>query len=522
MIRPFKLILAGGKYYFKDHRENLLINEPVKRDNDFFNKLFSYPITAFVYDIQFNNDKQYINPKFDRHDVIRALDFWIEYWVYQNKCDYILEGTVNKDFELTVRELIETREAVLKLPADTKFVRKKIRTHQGDDKQFNWLHGSGKWYYRYQNGRVDTNMRKTEITKYSKKYGIEFPKPLFQPTVDQIIEFTDNVVDSSNNNTTVSTVDQFCYVVRKMTYKEYMNQKGREVRDDIFDAMNLAVLPFSAEATTITVQDDDDEEEPEAIGISGEERLTARILGIAARDIKAGEDVGDGWFSIRTVREGGMIEAVQEGLFLYPGGTTASSTEESDTITYDNMTSIYNDQPIMVDSNLFTTIPIIFSGNGTDISMDIFMESGSMIDQITSWNDHRIQIRPSLHSNFLEIDGQKYHTTNISISHNPIRPLSMIFRDLWVQSLESTAASRGTSLRLDFTAHGTNLLIRIDISITLFNPRGSEELLRTPIDQHRAWNLEILGDNRVRIGGDGSSSNNEYRVLEPIHISFGR
>jgi len=501
MIRPFKLILAGGKYYFKDHRENLLINEPVKRDNDFFNKLFSYPITAFVYDIQFNNDKQYINPKFDRHDVIRALDFWIEYWVYQNKCDYILEGTVNKDFELTVRELIETREAVLKLPADTQFVRKKIRVEK-----------KGAW----------------GIDPGGKDFAATYIELGFKD--NEIVEFTENVLDSSK--TGLSTVDQFCYKVVKMTYKEYMNQKngiigtvptqGREVRDDIFDAMNLAVLPFSAEATTITVQDDDDEEEPEAIGISGEERLTARILGIAARDIKAGEDVGDGWFSIRTVREGGMIEAVQEGLFLYPGGTTASSTEESDTITYDNMTSIYNDQPIMVDSNLFTTIPIIFSGNGTDISMDIFMESGSMIDQITSWNDHRIQIRPSLHSNFLEIDGQKYHTTNISISHNPIRPLSMIFRDLWVQSLESTAASRGTSLRLDFTAHGTNLLIRIDISITLFNPRGSEELLRTPIDQHRAWNLEILGDNRVRIGGDGSSSNNEYRVLEPIHISFGR
>jgi len=239
MIRPFKLILAGGKYYFKDHRENLLINEPVKRDNDFFNKLFSYPITAFVYDIQFNNDKQYINPKFDRHDVIRALDFWIEYWVYQNKCDYILEGTVNKDFELTVRELIETREAVLKLPADTQFVRKKIRVEK-----------KGAW----------------GIDPGGKDFAATYIELGFKD--NEIVEFTENVLDSSK--TGLSTVDQFCYKVVKMTYKEYMNQKngiigtvptqGREVRDDIFDAMNLAVLPFSAEATTITVQDDDDEE----------------------------------------------------------------------------------------------------------------------------------------------------------------------------------------------------------------------------------------------------------------------
>ena len=53
------------------------------------------------------DNKELLNPKFDRTDVIKALDFWIEHWVYQNKKDYILEGTVNKDFELTVRELIE-------------------------------------------------------------------------------------------------------------------------------------------------------------------------------------------------------------------------------------------------------------------------------------------------------------------------------------------------------------------------------------------------------------------------------
>jgi hypothetical protein len=236
-----------GKYHFFDHRSNELAIYK-KMPKNFLDKLLSYPITAFGY--RFVDFQEYINPKFEKHEVIKALDFWIQYWVYKNKCDYILEGTVNQDFELTVRELIETREAVLKCTADTQFVRNKIRVGpEPDSKNFNWQ--MGRYYYRYQNGIVDTNMRGTEITKYSKKYNLAFPrpKPLFQPAVDQMIEFTENVVDSSNSSV-VSTVDQFCYKVVKMTYKEYMNRnqiKGtikydysQNFRDDNrFDFTNL-------------------------------------------------------------------------------------------------------------------------------------------------------------------------------------------------------------------------------------------------------------------------------------------
>jgi hypothetical protein len=167
-----------------------LIKKSIKIPRKFWKKLLSYPITAFGYSIGHPpENKELPNPKFDRTDVIKALDFWIDHWVYQNKKDYILEGTVNKDFELTVRELIETREAVLKCPVDTKFVRQKIRVNE----------------VKPMLEEIFTN----NLDK--KKHG------------EQMIEFTENVLTGGNN--TASTVDQFCYVVRKMTYKEYMERQ---------------------------------------------------------------------------------------------------------------------------------------------------------------------------------------------------------------------------------------------------------------------------------------------------------
>jgi hypothetical protein len=173
--------IKTGYCHIRDHRGQRLVDNN-KISKNFWNKLLSYPITALGYDIEFKNElKDLPNPKFDRTDVIKALDFWIEHWVYQNKKDYILEGTVNKDFELTVRELIETREAVLKMPADTEFVRQKIRA----------------------------------------------PIKLIDSEQNDMIEFTENVLTGGNSS--ASTVDQFCYVVRKMTYKEYMKQNNPRV-----------------------------------------------------------------------------------------------------------------------------------------------------------------------------------------------------------------------------------------------------------------------------------------------------
>lgn len=205
-IRPFKITYntskkQGLRCSILTHRGEYLLKEK-KLGKKFFDKLLSYPITAFGYDIFQIQSMTWakalgdvnLNPKFDRHDVIKALDFWIEHWVYQNKRDYILQGTVDKDFELTVRELIETREAVLKLPADTQFVRQKIRPDAGSsfEREYNLTYTDGKKY---------------------------------EPDPNKIIEFTENVLTGGNSS--ASTVDQFCYVVRKMTYKEYMDQKNK-------------------------------------------------------------------------------------------------------------------------------------------------------------------------------------------------------------------------------------------------------------------------------------------------------
>ncbi len=239
-LRPFKITATNTKkkgevYTIKTHRDEVVAKE-IKLGKKAFEKLLYYPITAFGYDLttylQLKSDN--INPKFDKKDVIKALDFWIEYFVYQNKCDYILEGTVSTEFELHLEELIRVREAVLKESVDTKYVRQKIRSPisqeelrgGGHDTNFDMIRDGIRKYYKYDaiDNREITNMTEQEIINIQQEIGKMFKrkKPLFQPASDQIIEFTENVLDTSNN-LPFSTVDQFCYKVRIMTRKEYEN-----------------------------------------------------------------------------------------------------------------------------------------------------------------------------------------------------------------------------------------------------------------------------------------------------------
>ena len=228
-LKPFKvahntsLLIA-----IRNHRGEELIKKSIEMPKNFYKKLLSHPITAFGYEIHYWSDgKKLPNPKFDKKDVIKALDFWIEYFVYQNKCDYILEGTVNSEFELHLKELIMVREAVLKMPVDTQFVRQKIRVNIEEDGDFSYEKDYS--YYRFEprHREVITNMSEYQIEEAEKQMGKPFPKTkiIHKHKPDYMVEFTENVLQGGN--TVASTVDQFCYVVRKMTYKEYMEQKNK-------------------------------------------------------------------------------------------------------------------------------------------------------------------------------------------------------------------------------------------------------------------------------------------------------
>jgi hypothetical protein len=346
-LRPFKI--TNTKSFLiriQDHRgTDLIVDKSIKTPKNFYKKLLSYPITAFGYSICHPpENKELPNPKFDRTDVIKALDFWIEHWVYQNKKDYILEGTVNKDFELTVRELIETREAVLKMPADTQFVRQKIRVSEVGTQ------------YKYED--LD------DITKIP-----EFVK-------DRIVEFTENVLDGGNSVS--STVDQFCYVVRKTTYKEYIQHNkpklyNKDIAQSLFGIsgdfsaimdeltrriINQVPVPtgdiqraasFANENTVVgtaaeTFNPGISTEEPEAIGMMGEEGIMTELIGTAGENLIIGDliyrdDNNMRWYRarpinplgsqgvrivVRAVSEGQMIEGVREGTFIYPPGTIVS------------------------------------------------------------------------------------------------------------------------------------------------------------------------------------------------------
>lgn len=464
MIRPFKLehikisgINFKNKIYGTHHAINhrgQTIGRGIVTNKKFWKKLLSHPITAFAYDFPYHNEVD-INPKFDRHDVIRALDFWIEYWVYQNKCDYILEGTLNEDFEFTVRELIELREAVLKLPADTKFTRKKIRKEDGKDgRDFNFQRKDK--YYRLSNNKIETNMSERDIRIAEEHVG-KFPKeqPLFQPAKDQIVEFTENIISSPSS----SVIDQFCYMVKTMTYKEYMKDKGTVTKKSGVLRLsgtepahpNWDIISVPIEARSITVQNDEEED----------------------------------------------IHYPNMHLSVEGGG-------------------IWSD----VGSNAFTTIPLILSGLGeTQINVTI-IDTGNNIDALDTWRgiDTRLILREN--DAIIRLNDQDFHFAQLNIRHDPRQPHNMIYRDLWIESVNVTAARRST-LNINFLNGTTpNSLIRSNISLIIEFTEGSTDgaLMHQSInnDEQRAWDLEILGNNRVRIGGD------EYTVLEPIDISFGR
>ena len=485
-IRPFKImsINSNTKLEIRNHREERIMCIGWKLPPQFYEKLLSYPITAFGYELGIYIADKYknINPKFDRHDVIKALDFWIEYWVYENKKDYILEGTVDKDFELTVRELIEFREAVLKLPAKTQFVRQKIRP--------------------------DTASK------------------------NNILEFTENVLQSGNN--TASTVEQFCYVVRKMTYKEYMDEK-------LIQEMNR---PYATGILSDIIdrnsRDDGPRfnwQQPVMDNNPTTWRIQASNIGFRVVDSN-NNSIATNFRTLRDVQR--FVEEARERFLPSEVGSTVPTTEaeqsfnlnriaitaelnlrtEEDVLTYENMAIHFGPVTTNWGSNELLTVPVILQGLGENrIDMQLY-EEGSLRDIDIFDTHHIVQIRPnnSTHDNFLQIDGQTYHTTEIRISHDP-RHRSIMFRDLWAESMNFS----GRIFQLDFGQQG-NGLVRTNLSITFHNNSIVNEFLVSRFRGSGPCSLQMLGNNRVWIGdvnGDeGRGEGDVYTVLEPLEINM--
>ena len=401
-LRPFKITYHTSKQHGLRHsiltHRGEYISKEQKLGKKFFDKLLSYPITAFGYDIFQVSSTTWakalgdptLNPKFDRTDVIKALDFWIEHWVYQNKKDYILEGTVNKDFELTVRELIETREAVLKMPADTQFVRQKIRSDiskGGKDYLYDKTTNHERKFYKYDGdeNREITNMSESEIAQIEKEYNVKFTrkKPLFQPAVDQIVEFTENVLQ--DGNTSASTVDQFCYVVRKMTYKEYMERQ--------YELYTYNINFFREDGPRFNFGGLDDESSPSMWGGRHSDGVS-----VAERPPNASSTDDD--FQIISV----PITAQ----------TVTIIDDESDSLVFENMhLSSIDGFNFSADPDTSMTVPVVFTRDNTEITMNMFLTPTQQIHMFDGplGTVHRIQItNPNDPNNWrVEIDGTEYH-----------------------------------------------------------------------------------------------------------------
>lgn len=87
-----------------------------------YKKIMNHPVLAFIYNVGDSYTKEE-KPKntFDKQQVLRAIDFWIGQVAYMNEVDYVMTGTVDIQDETLLRELIETRDWILKQKSTTKF-----------------------------------------------------------------------------------------------------------------------------------------------------------------------------------------------------------------------------------------------------------------------------------------------------------------------------------------------------------------------------------------------------------------
>ena len=507
MIRPLKIVNTRGMFCdIKNHSGEILAKN-IKLSKHGIKKLMFYPITAFGYDL---NDFKIVskgveeNPKFSKHDVIRALDFWIEHWVYQNQLEATFTDTVNVDHEITLKELILVRESIMKMPADTKFTRERIKEPNDEANNFEYMdQDTGRYYhFKAKYRQVTTNMSAEQIKAAENIMKQKFPTTELPKMSKKKVVFTQAVYCED------SSLDPFCHMVLELTPEEYIKYKNKPY------ATGQIKYNFSEELL---------------LGVQNSGGLFTNAMAAAMSSVQRSmEDLAAALNNVVPVPPTRFSERafndLQDAINLigadFPVGVPITTirglddviSSRTDTITYVNMHYISNGQPIMTDPNSFITIPVTFNGSGVEINTDIFLQSGDMIDKLTSWNNHRIQIRPALR-NFLEIDGEEYHCVNMNISHNPSIPFSMHLRDLWIESTTSEASGAGTKLEINFQT--TMGLTRMNISLTLDNPSGSG-FMRTDIDDmnNRQWNLEILGNNRVRIGED------DFTVTEPIQINM--
>lgn len=466
MIRPLKAVItSNGLLNVSNHMKEVLGHD-IKIENVkyFIRCINKNPITAFGYDLMGKDSKLYNHPHFSKHDMIRALDFWIEHWVYQNQLEATFTDTVNVDHEITLKELILVREKIMKMPADTKFTRERIKEP---------VTSAG------------------QIRKQKEK-----------------VVFTQAVYCED------SSLDPFCHMVLELTPEEYIKYKNKPYatgqinfsEEFLINATNTAGAAFTNITAALTAN------------IQGSmEDLAAALSRTAPITVSAPWTVILPEFEVMSVpaeaRSFTIDDTTVEDDEVHTGPDHLLHSNlhpgiHDDTITYVNMRSVVNGQPVMEDPNTFVIIPVSFSGNGAEINADVFLQSGDMIDELTSWNNHRIQIRPG-QRNFLEIDGEEYHCASMRLSHNPSTPLTgMIFRDLIKISTETTGG-RIVSMEVNFGAHIG--ITQCEIYLKIDNPDGGRLMDDRSFTQ---WDLEILGNNRVRIG------DHDYTVTEPIEISM--
>lgn len=109
-------------------------------------KIFEHPITAIAYDV-FDEPEDGKEFEFDKKDIIKALDFWINDKVLENERLLKLNGRLQDFHEEELKDLISIRSEVLEMDNDTKFKRFSPNYYGAGNSDCQLVSDNVKFYY---------------------------------------------------------------------------------------------------------------------------------------------------------------------------------------------------------------------------------------------------------------------------------------------------------------------------------------------------------------------------------------
>lgn len=556
-----KYVIMNGNKLYKNVKTMADFDPKLKSMNVTINgarrdKLFENPVTAIAYDLTYGRGSvREKGIEFDKKDIIKALDFWINDKVLENERLLKLNNKLEDFHETELKKLIETRETVLKLDNDTKFQRfipdmglGKYKALSTDTVEFYYIpkhsekqQTSGFHYEGTVSGLME---RLNEMANHTIDWGnIWRPMSGTDWTTDEIsghIHGASHTGDRNwtirapNNNPNTWSVNRYSHGARtewrvidndwNLIANGFMSSESAqgyiEAAKERFLPSTLTVSdvslgtepehpedytlqPFTFTARSITVQE---EEEPEGYLLAQEGQRT-EIIG------RAGEDLRPGDLLVTDPNTGRFVKA-----------RSNQPRMNSSNAFWVNVRSVREGEGVEgIQEGLFIYpngyTPTLRSGDSVERrGNNVFVHrvnrqlspgggGGPYPGMFPSIPGHRWVIDNQIAEGMIFIIDENGNNRNIGIDPGiPSNTQHVEFTNMYIQSVNTSV---GSTVTLDLEFIGQNGA-RINCTF------GGSNYPNWNINNNGPHTLNILGNNRVLLDG------NEYVVLEPVTVTYDR